>query len=133
MLGYSVPLRASSLRGAFRGIGELTFLGEFLRSPLSCKRLYGGRSRDSQDAMEGFSCFPVSLSLMSDSVQLPRELSILSYDTSNMYKVIPTGWYFDVNIWCYMGSLAVSAHIGHFPNLKIQDSRVDLYGKIAVF
>ena len=54
-------------------------------------------------------------------------------DRANMYKVIPTGWYFDVNIWCYMGSLAVSAHIGHFPNLKIQESRVYLHGKIAVF
>jgi hypothetical protein len=33
---------------------------------------------------------------------------------SNMYKVIPTGWYFDVNSWCYMGSLVMSAHKGNF-------------------
>ena len=34
----------------------------------------------------------------------------LRKDRSNMYKLIPTGWYFDVNIIYYMGSLFVSGH-----------------------
>ena len=33
-----------------------------------------------------------------------------------------TNWLvFDVNIWCYVGSLILSAHIGHIP--KLQNAR----------
>ena len=51
---------------------------------------------------------------------------------SNMYKVIPTGWYFDVNIWCYMGSLVMSAHISGFPRLQILGLQSQLYSRIPI-